>query len=395
MNPRNLICWAATLGAVVGLMVWGNWSPIVVERGNRTAWSEIWRSVERAPVRSVGSKTAPPPAQRPPPPDLPPVKPHAEAVGVLKMQLPDRHADLVPLLRRSIRLSAIPVDTYDEISRGASRFTAPLDLPPSLPWPEYEQAPLTPLAQVNLSDIAQYDDDGLLPRTGWLCFFYAAHLERPPAGYKPEERSTWRVLYFDQDPNTLQRRPPPKALRLRFPPCKTRYWPEWNLPALDAEPVERALHGARFGHSIYANLAYALGGDFQEPGWHHLLGHAQAAPSYAEQVAELVSQGTAVDPLGDMERDELQAQAPAADRWRLLLQIDLDALTQLDAPPELFEWGPGGGSERLWFWIKDADLQARDFSKVWMLRRYSYYDDVSAKDEDEGESDANTPAPRP
>lgn len=392
MNPRNLICWAATLGAVVGLMVWGNWSPVVVERGSRTAWSEIWRNVERAPVSRVGSKNEPAPVERPPPPDLPPVKPHEEAVAVLKMQLPDHQKELVPLLRRSVRLSAIPVDSYDELPQGASRFTAPLDLPPSLAWPDYERVPLTPLAQVNLSDVAQYDDDALLPKTGWLCFFYATSMQKPPTGYQPEQRGAWRVLYFDQDANTLQRRPPPKSVKLRYPPCKLRYWPEWNLPALDAEPVERVLQWSRYGHSLYANLADALGGDFQEPGWHHLLGYAQAAPDYSEYMAALASQGTAVKLRQDP--NELKADAPDADQWRLLLQIDLDALALLDAPPEEFEWGPGGGAERLWFWIKDADLQARDFSKVWLLR-YPYFEEVFSDDENEDENgtDASPPAP--
>lgn len=392
MNPRNLICWAATLGAVVGLMLWGNWSPIVVERGNRTAWSEIWRNVERAPVPRVGSKNAPAPAQRPPPPDLPPVKPHEEAVAVLKMQLPDEHPHLIPLLRRSVRLSAIPVDSYDELPNGASRFTAPLDLPPSLPWPEYEQTPLTPLAQIKLSDIAQYDDDALLPKTGWLCFFYAAGMERPPTGYKPQERGAWRVLYFDQEASTLQRRPPPKSVKLRFPPCKVRYWPEWNLPAADSEPIERIFKWSRVGQPIYADLAAALGGEFQEPGRHHLLGYAQAAPDYSECMAELASQGTEVRL--DQNADELKAQAPNAGQWRLLLQIDLDALTLLDAPPEAFEWAPGGGAERLWFWIKDADLQARDFGKVWLLR-YPYFEDVFSEDENEDEDGADMPTPAP
>ncbi|MBN9697074.1 MAG: DUF1963 domain-containing protein, partial [Zoogloea sp.] len=42
--------------------------------------------------------------------------------------------------------------------------------------------------------------------------------------------------------------------------------------------------------------------------------------------------------------------------WRLLLQLDSDPRTDM-------MWADGG---KLYFWIREADLEKRDFSKVWM-----------------------------
>jgi uncharacterized protein YwqG len=56
----------------------------------------------------------------------------------------------------------------------------------------------------------------------------------------------------------------------------------------------------------------------------------------------------------DPRRAELQA---GARDWRLLLQVDSE-----DAAGMM--WGDGGS---LYYWIKEPDLAAHDFSRTWMV----------------------------
>ena len=58
----------------------------------------------------------------------------------------------------------------------------------------------------------------------------------------------------------------------------------------------------------------------------------------------------------------LEGREPKATRlrdtdWRLLLQVDTDADLKT-------KWGDGG---RLYYWIREADARAGDFSKIQMV----------------------------
>jgi uncharacterized protein YwqG len=52
---------------------------------------------------------------------------------------------------------------------------------------------------------------------------------------------------------------------------------------------------------------------------------------------------------------------PGAKDWKLLLQLASDEDTEM-------MWGDGG---TLYFWIREADLPDRDFSKVWIILQCS------------------------
>lgn len=59
-----------------------------------------------------------------------------------------------------------------DFQKGCSRFGSDPDVPADFEWPYFEDYPLSFLAQINFSDIAQYDKDELLPKSGLLSFFY-------------------------------------------------------------------------------------------------------------------------------------------------------------------------------------------------------------------------------
>ena len=76
------------------------------------------------------------------------------------------------LAKESIRIEYNLED--DDISIGTSKIGGTPDLPPSITWPFKDKRPLSLIAQLNLSEVAAYDQMNLLPHSGWLYFFYDA-----------------------------------------------------------------------------------------------------------------------------------------------------------------------------------------------------------------------------
>ena len=125
---------------------------------------------------------------------------------------------LLNLARPAIRIHAQATNEAD-ISIGASKFGGLPDLPPGTewpfrpehvsPWPHDEQddgGPMCFLAQIRCEDIAPFDPEGLLPRTGLFVFFAALW-----ANVINEHPNTYRAFYYE-DLNSLQRTPYPAPL---------------------------------------------------------------------------------------------------------------------------------------------------------------------------------------
>ena len=115
-------------------------------------------------------------------------------------------------------------------------------------------------------------------------------------------------------------------------------------------------------------------------------------------ICQLASSGVAftadTDPndpqVGELLRDQKE--------WVLLFQVELGALEQLGLPPE--PAGPGdrvlvprffiGGGDRLYFWIREADLSARAFDRVWAVR-HGYHEEEEEQAEQTAPTDAEVP----
>jgi uncharacterized protein YwqG len=368
VNARNLICWAAVLVVYAGLFIWGNWQPIGMEPWGRSAWAKFWKRAEALPLPGQGPRKPGP--QRPAPPPPPPLITRQEAEEVIRISSCAEHADeLIPRLRRSIRVSPLPVDAASELTKGASRLAAVPDVPAGFQWPQMQGRPLDLIAQIRLSDLAPLDEDGLLPKTGWLCFFYAWTMDSPPTGTRPADRGAWQVVYFDTEVSVLQRTPPPKPLQEEFPPCNLRFWKEWTLPSSAEEPE---LLGRT--HCYYADLCTALTARPKEAGWHHLLGYAQNVEGPMRPACQLASNGVAFTDETDMDDPQVKPLLADVKDWILLLQVELGALRQLDAEPEESLWPAFVRHDRLYFWIRQADLSARAFSRVWVQRQGGFGD---------------------
>lgn len=388
MNARNLACWAAVLVAVVLLLIWGNLEPITVARGSRSAWAKLWKRAEILPIpgqkpQKASRKRIPPAA-----PILPETREVAERM-VRSSGAVDCAGELIPRLQRSIRVSPLLLDDVDELAKGASRFAAVPDVPPGFEWPQQQGRPLDLIAQVQLSDVAPLDEDEALPNTGWLCFFYALGQRPVPAGTHPNDRTAWQVVYFDGDPGALERRRAPEPLKEEFPPCGIRFWKEWTLPSLLEEP--RLLERGRCGRFYYQDLREALSGRPEENGWHHLLGHADNVSGAMRPVCQMAANGVPASRDTDPNDPEVQALVSGAERWVLLFQVELSALEQIEAPTERLPWAIFTPPDRLYYWIREEDLSAGDFSRVWLVRQGFKGEGEEELEDEEEEAEAGEP----
>lgn len=101
----------------------------------------------------------------------------------------------------SIRLKTAKAD--EKLPIGTSKIFGNPDAWDSFEWPAIEQDgelyDLTFMCQINCADAAQFDADGLLPKTGMLYFFY--DLDEMP--WSPDNKSAAKVLYYGGDLSKL------------------------------------------------------------------------------------------------------------------------------------------------------------------------------------------------
>ena len=103
----------------------------------------------------------------------------------------------------SIRLKT--AYTHEKLPVGSSKFFGDPDVWEGFEWPAIEEDgelyDLTFMCQINCAEIAAFDKDGKLPKTGMLYFFY--DLDEMP--YSPTVENAAKVLYYDGNIDDLQR----------------------------------------------------------------------------------------------------------------------------------------------------------------------------------------------
>lgn len=223
------------------------------------------------------------------------------------------------------------------------------------------------LGQFNLAEIAQYDVDGVLPKSGLLSFFYETDGEPLYAelwGLPEPERSkavpdvldprSWRVRYFPEDPATFFRRLTPAAVNPdgRFPNCSVRRTTEWTIPEADSPAVQPLGLTASERFALINIDGHINGGTWEEPGI-RLLGQPYNLDGSTLLQCDLAARG-----VHNVQWDQvtMAQERDAASRWQLLLQ--------LRGGQEIpYNWG---GSGVLHFCIERAALAVRDFQRTWL-----------------------------
>ncbi|HYR09050.1 MAG TPA: YwqG family protein [Longimicrobium sp.] len=261
-----------------------------------------------------------------------------------------RHVETIAALAKPcIQLETVPGD--DTAGRvGATRLGGEPDLPPGEPWPEWQGTPMSFLVQIDLATVAGLPGADVLPSDGLLSFFCEGAIWRGD----PTDGGDWRVLYTPAGAS-LERASIPDAVPEDgiFTACGLTPRPGVTLP-YSQEPQILAL-GLSWDESG-AYLDVRDPGDRSWPTEHRLLGWPDIAQN-AEMELECQIWSTGIEwSWADMDRIRAEL-APATAEWRLLLQLASD-----DAAGMM--WGDVGV---LYFWIREPDLAARDFSRVWMI----------------------------
>jgi uncharacterized protein YwqG len=262
-----------------------------------------------------------------------------------------RHVETIAALAKpTIQLETVPGD--DTAGRvGTTRLGGEPDLPPGEPWPEWQGKPMSFLVQIDLATVTGLPGADVLPADGLLSFFCDAHGAvwngHPDAG-------SWRVLYTPAGVS-LERAPIPDAVPEDgiFTACGLTPRPGVSLP-YHHEPQILALELS--WDESHAYLDVRGGVDQGVPTEHRLLGWPDPDQNAEMELeCQLMSTGSGWT-WNDMDRIRAEL-APATAEWRLLLQLASD-----DAAGMM--WGDLG---LLYFWIREPDLAARDFSRVWMI----------------------------
>lgn len=276
----------------------------------------------------------------------------------------DIKKELIKSARNSVRLT-IGGAASEKV--GATRFGGKPDVPEGFDWPYFEgeayggeikSRPLSFLAQFDLKEIAQYDTENILPKTGVLSFFYELNTQQ--WGYDPDDKGCARVFWFE-DKSKLHTAEFPEDLEecFRLPPLKISAKPEKSYQSgvdfmlqRENEMTER--------WDEFDEICEKLG--VEEDGViSKLLGWANPIQGNMTMECELISRGYYLgdgwDEVTTLDRQE--AEQWSAKDWLLLFQLDIVD----DGDFELM-FGDGG---RIYFYIRKDDLAARIFDDVWLI----------------------------
>ena len=260
--------------------------------------------------------------------------------------LGNRFKSLKPLIRSSIRLHQNEFDE-NKIAIGQTKIGGRPDLPRQIVWPtetrvdedtqEESMKSMSFIAQINLSEVARYDTEKLLPKSGCLYFFYTA--EQDAWGDDYEDGNKFKVIYWEGNSNELKRTEFPNDLdeEARFKAGSVKIASEMNLPSIENKFFENWTEEEK------DNFSYDILEEFYdgEPK-NKLFGYADVVQDEMELECELVTNGLNCDDLSGYDDPRVKAHEPNAKNWRLLLQIDSNEKNGM-------MWGDCG---MIYFWIK-------------------------------------------
>ena len=280
---------------------------------------------------------------------------HSPTVGELAEALRSSGFDDAATAALGARQSCFRlVATADDDASHGTRLGGAPDLPDLALWPHWEGVPLAFLAQIDLAEVAALNPETPLPKTGFLSFFYEA--DQRTWGFKPEDRESWRVLYF------------PDA----FEPVPMNEWPA-GLPAHGVYPLVPVLVEA--GESLPDDFIdpflegkgpreMAMLEDIMdqyqqcyEGAAHQVLGFPYTIQGDMRLECQLVTNGLYCGDESGYKDPRAKELEPGAADWRLLFQLDSDDRASM-------MWGDMG---TLYFLIKEQDIAAGRFDQVWMV----------------------------
>lgn len=274
---------------------------------------------------------------------------------------------LKKLIRNEIRISCD--EPKAPLPVCASRIGGNPAVPKDFVWPEYtgegydgitECRPLSFMAQINLKDVAEYDTEGLLPKTGVLSFFY--ELVTQTWGFDPEDKGSSKVYYFP-DENALEPMPHPENIEEEVVISEQEIKFEKQISLPSPEDFRSGFCSGEFDYDEYEECCEELGYKMDEWGdVTKLLGYPDVIQNSMERECETVTrgyrQGSPEDSksISDSEKADIKEKAS---EWILLFQM---GTIETDEKEIMF-----GDCGHIYFWIKKSDLAQRNFENVWLI----------------------------
>ncbi|NOQ34298.1 MAG: DUF1963 domain-containing protein [Methylococcaceae bacterium] len=222
---------------------------------------------------------------------------------------------------------------------------------PSFQWPYVDEVPLAFLAQLDLAELNAAFRIDWLPATGSLLFFY--DVETMPWGFEPEDNQLWQVIYLAQAETEINF-PNDLPQEFQFDGVYLTAIKSEQLPSLERAEA-KALNLNEQQAIAYEELSdRGLG---EEPS-HQVSGYPDSVQTDGMELeCQLVSNGLSLDDGSAYQSEKAKKLEAGASDWRLLFQLDTDEDADM-------MWGDCG---TLYFWIKEQDARAGDFSKTWLI----------------------------
>lgn len=234
------------------------------------------------------------------------------------------------------------------IALGKSKFGGTPDLPKNIEWfKENNGKSLSFIAQLNLNEIENLKSYKSLPRKGILYFFYSS--EQEAWGFDYNDKDKFKVFFTNQL-NNLESKPIPLDLNdyYVYKSCELTFSNSYSLPNWENDFVSEKLNNKE--KDIYSLLTYSETN-------HKLFGYSNNVQGEMELECQLVTNGLYCGDSSGYNDPRVKELEKEKNDWKLLLQIDSDEKTGM-------MWGDSG---RLYFWIKQKDLENLDFEKAWFI----------------------------
>ncbi len=256
----------------------------------------------------------------------------------------------------------------------ASKIGGSPSLPEGFVWPRYQgeafdgvnkERPLSFIAQINLEDVAMYDEDSLLPKTGMLSFFY--EMMTMKWGFEPEDTGCAKVYYFPEG-TKLNRMAAPEDLEdLRMPECSVCFEKHISLPEYeDYKKLDSESQGSRLW-DVYDSVCSEMG--YERDDWGSrtkLLGYPDVIQNSMEAECESLRRGYrrgCPEDFAKIPEDVKREIQEKSSDWMLLFQMGT-----IETNDSEIMFGDCG---HIYFWIRKQDLQALNFEKVWLILQCS------------------------
>lgn len=270
--------------------------------------------------------------------------------AIVAAHLDDERAEqLLSLVRPSLRLS-LDGNPEPAGSRVGGFPLADVD------WPEWKGNPLSFLCQLRIGDLRQLEPT--MDGAGLLLVFYA--VDEQPWGFDPADRGGWRtVLVEDPASARLLEAPegavttPERRITLILEPTLPYYWESEFFDLFNPQRIN-------FDDVKGSDELFAATDQIEESrglSVHQAFGWPTVIQNPMREEAQLASHGIYLGDADGYKGPRAQELLGGAAEWRLLLQLDSD--DDLD-----WMWGDVG---RIYFWIRDEDLQARRFEDTWCI----------------------------